>query len=206
MSSPKAISMQKLHRLFSPRRSSIRRSVTTWKPAPVSARMVERVARYVQGGSWLDVGVGNGSLLFTAEEWGHVPAGLDLRKDSVHALKQLGYEAHCLPIEKLDTASASMSSAWPMCSNICRFRKRTCRRYGLLRQGGVLSCRCQTWRTWFGGCCTPMRQSYWGRLSIITIFPQTALCSFARSMGFSRRISHQRTLPRMHGVIAVKQG
>jgi protein O-GlcNAc transferase len=67
----------------------------------ISARMVERVARYVQGGSWLDVGFGNGSLLFTAEEWGYVPAGLDLRKENVHALKQLGYEAHCLPIEQL---------------------------------------------------------------------------------------------------------
>ena len=57
---------------------------------PVSARMVERAARYAQGGSWLDIGFGNGSLLFTAEEWGYVLVGLDLRKDNVHALKQLG--------------------------------------------------------------------------------------------------------------------
>jgi len=35
----------------------------------VSARMIEFVAGHVDDGSWLDVGFGNGSLLFTAEEW-----------------------------------------------------------------------------------------------------------------------------------------
>ena len=68
---------------------------------PVSARMVERVARRVSGGRWLDVGFGNGSLLFAAEEWGFTPVGLDLRKDNVAVLRSLGYEAHCLPIEAL---------------------------------------------------------------------------------------------------------
>jgi protein O-GlcNAc transferase len=36
----------------------------------LSANMVAKVAQYVSAGSWLDVGCGNGSLLFTAEEWG----------------------------------------------------------------------------------------------------------------------------------------
>ena len=71
---------------------------------PVSARMVERVARHAAGGRWLDVGFGNGSLLFTAEEWGFTPVGLDLRKDNVAVLRSLGYEAHCTPIEMLDGA------------------------------------------------------------------------------------------------------
>ncbi len=69
---------------------------------PVSARMVERVARRASNGPWLDVGFGNGSLLFAAEEWGFTPVGLDLRKDNVAVLQSLGYEAHCLPIEALD--------------------------------------------------------------------------------------------------------
>ena len=69
---------------------------------PVSARIIERVARHVREGRWLDVGFGNGSLLFTAEEWGYTPVGLDLRKDNVRALKGLGYEAYCQPIEELD--------------------------------------------------------------------------------------------------------
>ncbi|MFJ1565232.1 hypothetical protein [Streptomyces erythrochromogenes] len=44
-----------------------------------SARIVERVARPVPDGRWLDVGFGNGSLLFTAEVWDFEPHGLDLR-------------------------------------------------------------------------------------------------------------------------------
>src|SRR5262249_42736682 len=68
------------------------------KQRRVSARMVESVARYVKNGSWLDVGFGNGSLLFTAEEWGFAPVGLDLRPSSVEAMKRLGVEAHCADI------------------------------------------------------------------------------------------------------------
>ncbi len=49
----------------------------------VSAKMVERVARYVPGGDWLDIGVGNGSLLFTAAEWGFGAVGTDLRTENV---------------------------------------------------------------------------------------------------------------------------
>ncbi|HUI19928.1 MAG TPA: tetratricopeptide repeat protein [Methylocella sp.] len=106
---------------------------------PVSARMVERVARYVREGNWLDVGFGNGSLLFTAEEWGYVPVGLDLRKDNVDALKQLGYEAHCLPIEELDGGErfnvVSMADVlehmpFPKIGLVAAHR--------LLRQGGVI--------------------------------------------------------------------
>ncbi|WP_231848965.1 class I SAM-dependent methyltransferase [Paramagnetospirillum magneticum] len=68
----------------------------------VSARIVERVARHVSGGDWLDVGFGNGSLLFTAQEFGFGPVGTDLRSDGVAALAALGYEAYCQPLEQLD--------------------------------------------------------------------------------------------------------
>lgn len=65
---------------------------------PVSARMVEKVARYRRSGTWLDVGFGNGSLLFTAEEWGYRAVGLDLRPASVELLARLGVEAHCIDL------------------------------------------------------------------------------------------------------------
>ena len=45
----------------------------------ISARMVEKVARHATLRPRLDVGFGNASLLFTAQEWGFVPVGLDLR-------------------------------------------------------------------------------------------------------------------------------
>lgn len=41
----------------------------------VSARMVEKVLPFVQSGDWLDIGLGNGSLLFTAHEYGFIPVG-----------------------------------------------------------------------------------------------------------------------------------
>jgi len=67
----------------------------------ISAVMVARVARYRRDGDWLDVGFGNGSLLFTAEEFGYRPVGTDLRKQGVEMMRQLGYEAHCATLETL---------------------------------------------------------------------------------------------------------
>ena len=64
----------------------------------VSARIVEKVARYQSGGTWLDVGFGNGSLLFTAIEWGFTPVGLDLRPSSVEFMRSIGVECHCQDI------------------------------------------------------------------------------------------------------------
>jgi protein O-GlcNAc transferase len=67
-----------------------------------SARIVGKVARYKAGGDWLDVGFGNGSLLFTAEEWGFRAVGTDPRPDHVQSLKGLGFEAYGTPIDKID--------------------------------------------------------------------------------------------------------
>jgi SAM-dependent methyltransferase len=79
----------------------------------VSARMVEKVLPYVSGGSWLDVGFGNGSLLFTAQEYGFTPVGIDLRKDTVTTLSSLGIEAYCedLTTLELGTECAVISMA-----------------------------------------------------------------------------------------------
>jgi 2-polyprenyl-3-methyl-5-hydroxy-6-metoxy-1,4-benzoquinol methylase len=69
----------------------------------VSAKMVEKVALYAKAGAWLDVGFGNGSLLFTAEEWGFRPVGLDLRKSTVEGLRHLGVEAYCKDIATFES-------------------------------------------------------------------------------------------------------
>ncbi len=70
----------------------------------VSSRMVEWIAQHAAGGDWLDVGFGNGSLLFTAEEFGFRPVGVDLRKANVEALRRLGYEAYCMNLADLALA------------------------------------------------------------------------------------------------------
>lgn len=67
----------------------------------LSAHIVEKVLPYVSAGTWLDVGFGNGSLLFTAQEYGFTPLGLDLRAENVKAMAALGIEVHCKDISEL---------------------------------------------------------------------------------------------------------
>lgn len=68
----------------------------------VSARMIEKVLAHAPAGRWLDVGFGNGSLLFTAEEYGFAPVGIDLRPGSVATMREVGIEAHVADIRALD--------------------------------------------------------------------------------------------------------
>lgn len=70
-----------------------------------SAHIVEKVLPYVSSGTWLDVGFGNGSLLFTAQEYGFRPLGLDLRAANVRAMAAFGIEAHCQDITELSLQS-----------------------------------------------------------------------------------------------------
>ena len=63
----------------------------------VWAPTVEKVTSYVSYplGVWLDVGMGNGSLLFTAAEWGYEPVGLDMRPQTVERMSAFGVESYC---------------------------------------------------------------------------------------------------------------
>jgi 2-polyprenyl-3-methyl-5-hydroxy-6-metoxy-1,4-benzoquinol methylase len=67
----------------------------------VSSRMIEKILPYISTGHWLDVGFGNGSLLFTAQEYGFTPIGLDLRIDTVNTMRSIGIESYCEDISKL---------------------------------------------------------------------------------------------------------
>ena len=68
----------------------------------VSSRIVEKVLPYQAEGVWLDVGFGNGSLLFTAKEYGFKPIGIDLRENSVRQMASLGIETHQIDITELN--------------------------------------------------------------------------------------------------------
>ncbi len=67
----------------------------------MSARMIERVLPYRQRGTWLDIGFGNGGLLFTAAEFGFRPIGCDLRSASVDKIREFGIEAYCADVNDL---------------------------------------------------------------------------------------------------------
>ena len=85
-------------------------------------KMVERVARYVPNGDWLDIGVGNGSLLFTAAEWGYGAVATDLRTENVEKLRNLGFEAYSDDIENIAAIERFRLSAWPMSWSTSHFR------------------------------------------------------------------------------------
>ena len=58
-----------------------------WRP--LCARMVGKVSeiRDSFSGQWLDVGIGNGALLITAQEFGYQVTGIDIRKSCIDAVK-----------------------------------------------------------------------------------------------------------------------
>jgi SAM-dependent methyltransferase len=152
----------------------------------VSGRMVERVARYVMGGAWLDVGFGNGSLLFTAEEWGFKVVGLDLRRSSVESLQQLGFEAHCADLTDFDESGrfnvismADVLEHMPFPQNGLTAAHR------LLCPEGVVflsmpNYNCPAWRLLDLNNANP----YWGELEHFHNFSRARLYSLLKDEGF----------------------
>ena len=67
----------------------------------ISSKIIDKVIPFKSDGIWLDVGFGNGSLIFTAEEYGFEVIGVDLRHENVDKMKKLGYEAYCDLVENL---------------------------------------------------------------------------------------------------------
>ena len=85
----------------------------------ISARMIEKIIPLKSSGVWLDVGFGNGSLLFTAQEYGFHAIGVDLRQENVKKLKELGIEAYCDFVESIDfTRSISVVSMMDVLEHI----------------------------------------------------------------------------------------
>lgn len=108
----------------------------------ISGRIVARVARHMPTGEWLDVGTGNGSLLFTAAEWGYDTIGMDRRIDTVERLLKLGHKAFWNDVETLeDVEGAERFSVVSLAGGLPRtpYPKRAlAAAHRLLRRGGVL--------------------------------------------------------------------
>jgi SAM-dependent methyltransferase len=153
----------------------------------VSARIVERIARHVKDGDWLDVGFGNASLLFTAEEWGYRPVGVDLRTDNVEALRKLGIEAHSIEIEKMDAESRFSVVSMADVLEHMPFPKtglQAARR--LLRPDGVLfvsmpNMASIVWRALDAAGTNP----YWGEIEHYHNFSRQRLNALLEECGFS---------------------
>ncbi len=152
----------------------------------ISAHIVERVARYVDDGTWLDVGFGNGSLLFTAEEWGFAPFGLDLRPSSVEALQRLGIEARCADLTTLDEPGRfSVISLADVLEHMAFPREGLAAAHRLLRPDGVLFASmpnydCAAWRLLDAANANP----YWGELEHFHNFSRQRLHALLAESGF----------------------
>jgi 2-polyprenyl-3-methyl-5-hydroxy-6-metoxy-1,4-benzoquinol methylase len=152
----------------------------------VSARMVEFVAAHVDGGVWLDVGFGNGSLLFTAEEWGFTPIGTDLRPSSVAAMKGFGVESHCVDLAAIEgEAKFSVISMADVLEHMSYPKLALAAAHRLLRPGGILFASmpnydCAAWRL----LDTINANPYWGELEHYQNFSRARLYAVLREMEF----------------------
>ncbi|WP_395697299.1 tetratricopeptide repeat protein [Methylocella sp.] len=153
----------------------------------VSARMVERVARRVASGRWLDVGFGSGSLLFTAQEWGFVPVGIDLRAKNVETLASLGIESRRAPIEELEgEATFDVVSMADVLEHMPFPRKGLDAARKLLRPGGALfasmpNMDSMLWRLLHANGVNP----YWGEIEHYHNFSRERLYALLREHGFT---------------------
>ena len=152
----------------------------------VSARMIEKVLNYASDGYWLDVGFGNGSLLFTAQEYGFAPVGLDLRAESVHAMTELGVESYCVDILQLEQwGRFSVISMADVLEHMPYPGPALDAAYRLLRENGVMllsmpNSETIIWKAWEAHNANP----YWGEMEHYHNFSRTRLWSLLREKGF----------------------
>jgi SAM-dependent methyltransferase len=153
----------------------------------VSARMIEKVLPYKPAGEWLDVGFGNGSLLFTAEEYGFTPVGLDLREDNVAKLSRFGIQGYCQDLTRLEfdgrfsvisMADVLEHMPFPIAGLQAAHR--------LLEEGGIAflsmpNSEAMVWRA----LTSARKNPYWGEIEHYHNFSRTRLYALLGECGFT---------------------
>lgn len=152
----------------------------------VSADMVNRVVPFQRDGIWLDVGFGNGSLIFTAQEYGFEAVGLDLRPQSVDTLKRLGFAAHCVDI--LDFSSETPLSVISMADVLEHMpypRKALEKAHSLLKPGGALLVSMPNSDNFIWTMNTAMNTNpFWGEMEHYHNFSRKRLYALLEEHGF----------------------
>lgn len=153
----------------------------------ISSRMVEKVLPYASAGIWLDIGFGNGSLLFTAQEYGFKPIGIDLRSENVNIMNSLGIEAHCKNLNELKLPKkCSVISMADVLEHIPYPKEALATSFELLDTGGVLfismpNSENMLWELMDRANTNP----YWGEMEHYHNFSRTRLYSLLNTFGFS---------------------
>ena len=153
----------------------------------ISARIIEKVIPFKSYGTWLDVGFGNGSLLFTADEYGFEPIGVDLRKDGVAALQNLGIQAHCDPVQNLEfEKSISVVSMMDVLEHIPYPKEVLISLYSKMDEDGCLlismpNSESWLWKLW----SKENRNPYFNSIEHYHNFSKTRLVSLLNECGFN---------------------
>lgn len=157
------------------------------------APIVERVTRLrgtlpAKDDKWLDVGCGNGILLFTAWEWGYHAVGLDMRQDTVEMLRGMRVEAYNLDF--LDYASPPGSIAVISMANVLEhlpFPKPVLRHaHDLLKPDGQLFLSLPNGDTvvWKYLDSFPSHNPYWFEIEHCHNFTRNRLVELLKETGF----------------------
>jgi 2-polyprenyl-3-methyl-5-hydroxy-6-metoxy-1,4-benzoquinol methylase len=148
--------------------------------------MVEKVLPFASEGSWLDVGYGNGSLLFTAQEYGFKPIGIDLRIDSVNALKSIGIDSYCEDLSNLSLPEKlSVISMMDVLEHIPYPKKSLLAANNLLKENGVLLVSMPNTENLLWKLLNDQNQNpYWGEMEHFHNFSRTRLYALLNEHGF----------------------
>ena len=153
----------------------------------VSARMIEKVLPFKSNGIWLDVGFGNGSLLFTAEEYGYEPIGVDLRKDNVSILQGVGIKAYCNLVQDIEfEKSISVVSMCDVLEHIPYPKDVLISLHSKMENDGCLLISCPNSETMVWKQTTAINNNpYFNTIEHCHNFSKTRLVSLLNECGFS---------------------
>ena len=152
----------------------------------VSSRMIEKVLPFASEGPWLDVGFGNGSLLFTAQEYGFKPIGIDLRVENVNVLKSLGIDSYCVDLSNLELPEKlSVISMADVLEHIPHPKHALLAANNLLKDNGVLLLSMPNTENLLWRVLSEQNQNpYWGEMEHYHNFSRTRLYSLLSEFGF----------------------
>lgn len=154
----------------------------------IAARIIEKVRPLysVGGGSWLDIGFGNGALVMTAHEFGYNAVGVDLRKKNVEQIRKLGIEAHACRFEELPDFMYSVISMCDVLEHMPRPKEALLEANRLLKPFGSLIISLPNmdsicWRMLDAQNANP----YWAEIEHYHNFGQVRLYNLLKECGLS---------------------
>ena len=154
----------------------------------LSARIIEKVLPFKSDGIWLDVGFGNGSLLFTADEYGFEPIGVDLRKDGVVVLQSLGIQAYCDLVQNIQfEKSISVISMMDVLEHIPYPKEVLISLHSKMEKDGCLLISCPNSESWIWKFMVSQRKGinpYFNSIEHYHNFSRTRLVLLLNECGF----------------------